>query len=698
MRKRICSLLLICALLSGIVLAAAPARAASSMTASQEVLDLIKLYEGFSKYPYWDVSQYSVGYGTRCPSDKLEEYMENGITEEEAEELLAYYISSFSSSINSYANKYGLTFTQNQFDAILSLSYNCGTAWMSDSSGVLNTAIRTGATGNELIYAFSLWSKSATYGLVRRRLAEANLYLNGTYSTSKPSNYRYVFLDGNGGTVNYSIHGFDASNPTSILATVSSSITVTSGETTKTLYFAGWYTAASGGTQVTVLDSSISDGTTLYAHWTESGSDSSSSEVTTPAEPESTPADVDVTVTGNDVNVRSGPGTSYSVLYRVSNGVSIHISATATASNGLQWGKFTYNGTTGWICLDYTSYGKTSSSDSSGDTGSTSEESESGVAGVVISSGVLNIRSGPGTGYTVVGTYSSGETVTILEQSGGWGRTSLGWVSMTYIRLGTDSSAETTTPETTAATEATEPEATEPEETEPYESWVGTVLISGTLNVRSGPGSKYTILDCLSNGTVVTILDESGNWGKIDGGWISLLYVTAGVVEVEDEEPETNESEPESGETATVEGSWTGTAASTVCVRSIPGITGSIVGWVQPGGSVTVTQKVISGGKLWGKTDGGWICLSFLELSGESETPTVETLVSAEGETLETPEAYTVGSYSLRVRSAAGLGNAIVDYIAYGERVTVYELRTVGSVVWGRIDTGWVNMDYLEAA
>ena len=40
----------------------------------------------------------------------------------------------------------------------------------------------------------------------------------------------------------------------------------------------------------------------------------------------------------------------------------------------------------------------------------------------------LNIRSGPGTSHSQVGTYPCGMAVQVLEIQDGWGRTDLGWV------------------------------------------------------------------------------------------------------------------------------------------------------------------------------------------------------------------------------------------------------------------------------
>lgn len=46
------------------------------------------------------------------------------------------------------------------------------------------------------------------------------------------------------------------------------------------------------------------------------------------------------------------------------------------------------------------------------------------------------------------------------------------------------------------------------------------------LRVRSQPNTSSTILRKLSNGTQVTILETSGNWGNIGDGWVCLTYIT----------------------------------------------------------------------------------------------------------------------------------------------------------------------------
>ena len=55
----------------------------------------------------------------------------------------------------------------------------------------------------------------------------------------------------------------------------------------------------------------------------------------------------------------------------------------------------------------------------------------------VVTASTLNVRSGPGTGYSIIGTLSYGTVVNVTEASGGWSHISspkTGWVSSTYLQ------------------------------------------------------------------------------------------------------------------------------------------------------------------------------------------------------------------------------------------------------------------------
>lgn len=127
------------------------------------------------------------------------------------------------------------------------------------------------------------------------------------------------------------------------------------------------------------------------------------------------------TVTGSQLNIRSGPGTGYGSVGSYNQGDSVTILE-----------QFTYNGVTwgctnkGWISLQYVDLGGTSDSSSTSQTGTVTGDG-------------LNIRSGPGTNYDSVGSLNSGDRVTILrtviDGNITWGNIDQGWISMAYVNL-----------------------------------------------------------------------------------------------------------------------------------------------------------------------------------------------------------------------------------------------------------------------
>lgn len=129
------------------------------------------------------------------------------------------------------------------------------------------------------------------------------------------------------------------------------------------------------------------------------------------------------TVTGNGLNIRSGPGTGYGSVGSYNKGDSISILE-----------QFTYNGTTwgctnqGWVSMDFVNTGD-STNTNTGTTGKT---------GTVIGNG-LNIRSGAGTDYPAVGSLNYGDRVTILEETRigdtTWGKVAQGWISLDFVSL-----------------------------------------------------------------------------------------------------------------------------------------------------------------------------------------------------------------------------------------------------------------------
>lgn len=208
---------------------------------------------------------------------------------------------------------------------------------------------------------------------------------------------------------------------------------------------------------------------------------------------------------------------------------------------------------------------------------------EEGEVGYVVG-GSLNIRSGPGTEYDILGTLTSGDQVIILEQrivgSSTWGRTASGWVSMNYISLGEQPSV------------------------------IGTVTAK-SLNVRQGPGTSYDTVDTVSQGDQVVIYEQTTvdgkTWGRTDLGWISLQYVSL----------QTVGPQPD-GETTVSIGTVTG---KTLNVRDGAGTGYDVVDTLKKGDEVTILEQVTVSGDEWGRIESGWISLKYVKITGTTTIP-----------------------------------------------------------------------------
>lgn len=508
-RQGICCILALCLLIGMLPGTILRISAVETMKASDQLIEVTKRMEGFAAYPYWDYTQWTVGYGTKCPDDKLEEYKKNGITEEIAVELLHEEMKIFEKEVNDFAKKYNLTFNQHQFDALVSLSYNCGGNWTREENGWLSLAVRSGDMGNDLIYAMSLHSKAHTdYVLIKRRLSEANMYINGEYKAynkdkdSYPSTYKYVFLDGNGGEVTYAIHGYDAADPMSVVTSFSKIPTGVDEAGNAFVYtFDGWYTASTGGTKVEKLDGSLANGAMLYAQW----KDPSGQTVELPKG--DVVDNVMVKVTGNSINIRSGPGSYYAKLGTLTKGSEVTITQTYT-TNGTLWGKF--DG--GWISLAYTNFQEASQKP---------EPEPQWPRDGVVNGTEVNVRSGPGTSNDVQYQLNTGDPVTIHESFDDgelvWGKLTDGnWICLTYVTFTDDGGGEeedppqVTPPTMTGITLLSAPSRTDYVQMQDYINPSGSVL---QIHYSDGSAEAMTLTRSMITGysnaqlgeTVVTV-------------------------------------------------------------------------------------------------------------------------------------------------------------------------------------------------
>ena len=269
----------------------------------------------------------------------------------------------------------------------------------------------------------------------------------------------------------------------------------------------------------------------------------------------------------------------------------------------------------------------------------------SGTSGVVTTD-VLNIRSTASTNATIVGRYTKGTTIKILETSNGWGRTDKGWVSMQYVNTsgtttntGTDNTNNTTT--TTNGKFG--------------------VVITDTLNIRESGSTNADKVGQYTYGTGITILETSNGWGRTDKGWVSMQYVYL------------------NGATGskTAKGLVVG---SQLNVRSGPGTTYKAVATYGQLTRVNILEQVTLNGTTWGCTKDGWISLDYVYIDG------------TKGDGAGTG---TVTGDNVNIRSGPGTKYDSVGSVSSGDEIEILAQFTINDVTWGCTEKGWICMDYV---
>lgn len=151
------------------------------MDVSKTGINLIKTWEGKPRLTAWrfGAEKYlSIGYGHTGPDVK----MGMKITTAQAEELLKKDLRTMVNHVNLVNNKYHYEFNQNEFDALVSFTYNIGninqlTAYGSRSKKTISQKM--------LLYVKS--GGKTLQGLVNRRKAEQKLFLTPV-TTNVPVN------------------------------------------------------------------------------------------------------------------------------------------------------------------------------------------------------------------------------------------------------------------------------------------------------------------------------------------------------------------------------------------------------------------------------------------------------------------------------------------------------------------------------
>ena len=115
--------------------------------------------------------------------------------------------------------------------------------------------------------------------------------------------------------------------------------------------------------------------------------------------------------------------------------------------------------------------------------------------------GGLNVRKGPSTTYSSLGKLTDGTLVKLESESNGWYK--INYNNQTAYISSSNGKYVTINNNYTSKNKIL---------------YTGIISVSDALNVRKGPGSSYTKLGKLNNGTIVYLLSEK------DNGWYKITY------------------------------------------------------------------------------------------------------------------------------------------------------------------------------
>ena len=263
-------------------------------------------------------------------------------------------------------------------------------------------------------------------------------------------------------------------------------------------------------------------------------------------------------VTGNDVNMREGPGTEFRIVDCLPRGAYV----TVTDRSSAPWYCIEYDGSVGFMSASFLDITEEESAQPVADTSDAAlqailDQCQEGYVDAMY----VRFRSAPGSGYSVLGEYNRGKPILYYDTYGDWAACFIdgrpGFLYADYIRLGRFPGwAEADTEEEVAAPDEYEGEeiplnlrimetptptaevripspsdqlalehATNPdvEQTPGY-------INANYVRFRKGPASSYPIIETYNAGTVVGVTGVYMDWTAclIDGefGFIYSDYIT----------------------------------------------------------------------------------------------------------------------------------------------------------------------------
>lgn len=151
---------------------------------SRKIIEFITSFEGFKAKPYLDIAGIpTIGFGATYYENGVKVTMKDApITKERALELKAFHLRIAEAAVNKFVKS---NINQNQFDALVSFTYNLGVGALQDST--LFKKVNANPNDKSIANEFKKWVNARnpktgklekSNGLIRRRNEESTFYFS----------------------------------------------------------------------------------------------------------------------------------------------------------------------------------------------------------------------------------------------------------------------------------------------------------------------------------------------------------------------------------------------------------------------------------------------------------------------------------------------------------------------------------------
>ncbi|WP_368039285.1 SH3 domain-containing protein [Shouchella clausii] len=340
------------------------------------------------------------------------------------------------------------------------------------------------------------------------------------------------------------------------------------------------------------------------------------------------------------LNVRTGPGTSHSIVTTLDKDTKVEL----LAKQG-NWYQIAVDNTTGFVSGDYLKLDKPSEDNV--------EDSDQELISYGETTARLNLRSQPNTSSNVLTTLALGQKLEILKKEGNWYRVRAGhqsgWVSADYVKISSNG-VDKESPS------------------------LGSATTTARLNLRSGAGTNHSIITTLTKGQKVELLKKQGGWYQVKAGnrtgWVSADYLNVNG----------------SGNVDNAPSSGSATTTARLNLRSGAGTNHSIITTLAKGQKVELLKKQGGWYQVKAGNRTGWVSVDYLNVSGSGNVDNTPSSGSA------------TTTARLNLRSGAGTNHSIITTLAKGQKVELLKKQGGWYQVKAGNRTGWVSVDYLNVS